>query len=64
VIKHENGQDTNITISVGVNSLVPGLNDSADNFISGADKALYAAKDAGRNKVIRFSDIFYHTFQN
>jgi diguanylate cyclase (GGDEF)-like protein len=40
-----------ITISIGVNSLVPSQNSSLNVFISKADKALYAAKEAGKNKV-------------
>ena len=44
-----------VTISIGVASLVPNLNNSVDNFISAADKALYAAKEAGRNKVVAHS---------
>jgi len=56
-IKHENGKITHVTISVGINSLIPETDTSIDNFLSNADKALYAAKAAGRNKVICFSDI-------
>jgi len=41
-----------LTVSIGVNSLVPEQNSSINAFISNADKALYAAKDAGRNKII------------
>jgi len=40
-----------ITVSIGVNSLVPGQHSSVDRFISDADKALYQAKGAGRNRV-------------
>jgi diguanylate cyclase (GGDEF)-like protein len=40
-----------ITVSIGVNFLVPEQNSSMNAFISNADKALYAAKEAGRNKV-------------
>jgi len=51
-IKTANGLEIRITLSVGINSLTPGLESSIDAFISNADKALYMAKDAGRNKVI------------
>jgi diguanylate cyclase (GGDEF)-like protein len=46
------GSKIRVTISVGVNSLVPGKDDSIDTFISNADKALYSAKETGRNKVV------------
>ncbi|MCL2805855.1 MAG: diguanylate cyclase [Treponema sp.] len=44
--------EISMTISIGVNSMVPGKDDKIDTFILNADKALYMAKDAGRNKVI------------
>ncbi|MDR1688051.1 MAG: diguanylate cyclase [Clostridiales bacterium] len=45
------GKITKVTISVGVNTVVPNRNNSIDTFISGADTALYRAKETGRNKV-------------
>jgi len=39
------------TISTGISSLIPEQNSSIDAFISNADKALYAAKEAGGNSV-------------
>jgi len=44
-----------ITISIGVTSLFPEKSSSIDAFISNADKALYLAKQAGRNRVMHSS---------
>ena len=52
VVHCANGSHLKLTISIGVNSLTPAVKSSIDAFISGADKALYAAKAAGRNKVV------------
>ena len=43
----------NITISIGVNSIIPEKDSSVDEFISMTDKALYKAKNNGRNQVVR-----------
>jgi len=51
-IPYYEGVIIKLTVSIGVNSLIPEQNSSVNAFISNADKALYAAKDAGRNKVI------------
>ena len=40
-----------VTVSIGVTSAVPDLNSSYQDLFSAADKALYQAKDAGRNQV-------------
>jgi len=40
-----------VTISIGVESVMPDRDSSLDLFISAADSALYAAKKAGRNRV-------------
>ncbi len=40
-----------LTISLGVVTAVPGKDALPDSFIAAADKALYAAKEGGRNRV-------------
>jgi diguanylate cyclase (GGDEF)-like protein len=45
------GTDTKVTVSIGVKTQSPGQNSSRDSFISEADKALYKAKELGRNRV-------------
>jgi diguanylate cyclase (GGDEF)-like protein len=51
LISNANGPDIKITISIGVTSILPAADSSMDAFFSKADKALYTAKEAGRNKV-------------
>ena len=41
-----------ITVSIGLVSAMPSLDSCPDEFFLKADQALYAAKDAGRNRVI------------
>jgi diguanylate cyclase (GGDEF)-like protein len=47
----DNGSLTKLTISIGIYAFVPTLSSSIDEFILKSDKALYSAKNAGRNKV-------------
>ena len=51
VIETEEGDTTRITVSIGVNSIIPDANTSSTEFISKADQALYKAKESGRNRV-------------
>ncbi len=46
------GLSLNITISIGLVAMPETATDSADHFLTIADRALYQAKDSGRNKVI------------
>jgi diguanylate cyclase (GGDEF)-like protein len=48
------GLSVNVTISVGISCLYPEGNNDSDT-ISEADKALYSAKDKGRNLVIKYN---------
>ena len=54
VIPLPDGSSTRLTVSIGVNAYTPTQGSPADVFVSGADKALYAAKSAGRNKVVLY----------
>lgn len=46
----------NVTISIGAASIPDSYISSTQELIDAADKALYSAKNSGRNKVILFSD--------
>ena len=46
-----NGVEFKVTVSIGVNSTESGA-ETAGEFLDGADKALYSAKNNGRNRVI------------
>ena len=45
------GRSFRVTISVGVSTTVPGIDQRPEQLIATADAALYEAKDAGRNRV-------------
>ena len=46
-----------ITISIGINSLLPDMNSSLTDFIDIADKALYLAKEIGKNRICSMEDL-------
>ena len=52
IVLAEDGMETKITVSIGVNSIIPDANISIEDFIKKADQALYRAKELGRNRVI------------
>lgn len=51
-IAHVDSPSGQVTISVGVASLVPGLGEKAERLLEAADAGLYAAKRRGRNAVV------------
>jgi len=51
IIPAINGAETSVTVSIGVNTVVPDADKDIEDFIEKADKALYKAKQAGRNRV-------------
>ena len=46
-----------LTISVGVATMVPGKGDAVESFFVAADRAMYQAKEAGRNRVVAAASI-------
>ena len=52
VLPTEDGATTGITVSIGVNSIVPDADATAKDFIERADQALYKAKESGRNRYV------------
>ena len=53
-IDHQ-GLKVGTTISVGVNCCIPNFNSRPDSIITGADEALYMAKNSGRNRAVVFT---------
>jgi len=51
IIPTEDGEETKITVSIGISSIVPTTETSSSDFLTKADQALYKAKESGRNRV-------------
>jgi diguanylate cyclase (GGDEF)-like protein len=51
-IAHASSPEGQVTISIGVASLIPGVAQDAEHLVEAADIALYAAKRRGRNTVV------------
>lgn len=49
---HYEELETKVTVSLGVAAIIPDSTDNPDELIAAADKALYQAKEAGRNQVV------------
>jgi len=58
VIPGIGGVNMKVTVSIGVNAQAPARNGAVEEFLSGADRALYAAKGTGRNRVGLYDGAF------
>lgn len=50
-LEHKSSDKGIISISIGVNSIIPNQNENIKNFIENSDNALYESKEKGRDKV-------------
>ncbi len=53
VLNFENNQQLNFTVSIGISQVETNKDDNVEASIARADKALYIAKESGRNKVCK-----------
>jgi diguanylate cyclase (GGDEF)-like protein len=54
-IPHHTYINNHLTLSIGIAIMIPALDQSLETLISHADKALYAAKEQGRNRAIAYN---------
>jgi diguanylate cyclase (GGDEF)-like protein len=52
IIPTEDGEETKITVSIGLNCIIPDEDTDIAEFVNKADQALYKAKESGRNRVV------------
>ena len=63
-IPHDGTPSGLVTISIGVATIIPSLDDSnADALVAAADQALYRAKNSGRDRVVSFSEAETATYE-
>lgn len=48
----DDNSPSKVTVSIGVNSTIPDVNSSINRFVAETDRALYRAKETGRNKTV------------
>lgn len=53
-IPHDSSPFGHVTLSIGIASAAPGFDNPPDDLIAAADRALYRAKQEGRDRVCRF----------
>jgi diguanylate cyclase (GGDEF)-like protein len=46
------GEPTSVTVSIGIGSILPAMNGDFMDLVQQADKYLYLAKEAGRNRIV------------
>jgi diguanylate cyclase (GGDEF)-like protein len=56
-IAHGSSSRGQVTVSIGVTSMVPGVAEDAEQLIEAADIGLYAAKRRGRNTVVAHGEV-------
>ena len=54
-LPHPDEEPRNVTLSIGIAEFRPG--DSIDDLVRSADRAMYAAKNAGRNRTVSFEQL-------
>jgi diguanylate cyclase (GGDEF)-like protein/PAS domain S-box-containing protein len=54
-LPHPDEEPRSVTLSIGIAEFRPGI--SIDDLVRSADRAMYAAKNAGRNRTVSFEDL-------